>query len=128
MAKISAARQRARLIPEMGRVKGGAMDGWRYLLLHLQAGRGELLVYARVTPPAWPFPKDCYLDHRHFNQLRAVPGDRARRFDQTELVRRAFAAERLEPPAFAVDQKNTLRAVVKRCCTSVGGRHVQAYS
>lgn len=107
----------------MGVIKGGAMDGWRYLLLHLHAGIGELLVYARVTPPAWPFPRDLYLDHRHFKQLRAVPGDRARRFDQTELVRRAFAAERLEPPAFAVDQKNTLRAVVKRCSTSVGARH-----
>jgi len=128
MAKISAARKRARLIPELGRIKGGAMDGWLFRLLHLHAGHGELLVYARATPPAWPFPKDCYLDHRHFNQLRAVPGDRARRFEQTELIRRAFAVERLEPPRYALDENATLRAIVKRCCTSVGGRRAQFHS
>lgn len=112
----------------MGVIKGGAMDGWRYLLLHMHAGVGELLVFARVTPPAWPFPRDLYLDHRHFNQLRAVPGDRARRFDQTELVRRAYGVERLEPPAFALDDRNTLRAIVKRGCTSKGARRVPSHS
>lgn len=112
----------------MGVIKGGAMDGWRYLLLHPHAGVGELLVYARVTPPKWPFPRDLYLDHRHFNQLRAVTGDRAKRIDQSELVRRAYAVEQLQPPAFALDDTKTLRAIVKRCCTPTGGRRAQTHS
>lgn len=114
MAKLDDMRARARLIPEMGKVKGGRLDGWRYRLLHVVVAPGELLVLARCTPPAWPFPRDIYMDHTHFASLRPVTGDRAKRIPQAELLRRAFEVEKLPVPAYVLDPSSTLRAIVKR--------------
>ena len=116
---MKAAPQRPRLIAECGMVRGGKLDGWRYHLLHFGAGIGELLLFARCTPPNWPFPCDIWMDHTHFRALRPVVGDRAKRLEVTRLVRQAFAIEKLEPPPFVEDERMTLRAMLKRANQSI---------
>lgn len=89
-------------IPAFGLVRGGRLDGWRYLFLWFVArpitpDRSELLVRARVTPPAWPFP--CDIDLRggeHFASLEAVPGERAKRRRAEPLIESAFEIAGLE--------------------------------
>jgi hypothetical protein len=101
------------LFPSQGEIKGGSLAGWRFHFLYFRASPRGLEVMARCTPPAWPFPWDIPLSHEHFGQLRAVPGERAKRLDAEPLIRHAYALAGLEIPK-TVATSATLRARVKR--------------
>jgi hypothetical protein len=107
-------RDKPLIIPAFGVIKGGRLNGWRFHFLHFRATPEALQVVARCTPPAWPFPCDIRLTHEHFMQLRAVPGERARRMAVEPLIRHAYALAGLEVPAWALLNRTTLRSRVKR--------------
>jgi hypothetical protein len=101
-------------MPSFGVIKGGRLNGWRYHFLHFKARGADLLVVARCTPPNWPFPCDIAMDHTHFMQLRAVPGERAKRMRAEPLIASAFQLEGREVPQWLTERAMTLRARVKR--------------
>jgi hypothetical protein len=105
------------LLPQAGTIKGGRLDGWRYHYLRFEVHGGHSLrVLARCTPPHWPFPHDIRLDPTHFMQLRAVTGERAKRFDARPAIAVAYTREGLTPPAW-LQERATIRALVKRSGT-----------
>lgn len=104
-------------MPQCGVIKGGQLDGWRFHFLYFIATAAELQVLARVTPPAWPFPRDIALQPRHFMQLRAVPGERAKKLDADALIASAYTLEKLSVPEWLLERSMTLRATVKRAET-----------
>lgn len=107
-------RSRALVMPEFGVIKGGRLDGWRYRFLRFEIRDHELLVLARCSAPDWPFPCEIPLTPTHFTQLRAVPGDRAKRLAAEPLIQQAYEAAGLPVPWWAKGQTMTLRARIKR--------------
>lgn len=102
------------LLPQAGVIKGGRLDGWSFTYLRFEVRHGHALrVLARCTPPHWPFPCDIPLDPTHFMQLRAVPGERAKRFDARPSIAVAYTREGLTPPDW-LQKRATVRALVKR--------------
>jgi hypothetical protein len=100
------------VIPQQGVISGGRLDGWRYLFLRFRVDRiehgdeaetvsEELVVLARCTPPAWPFPCDIALDQwEHFKELRPLPGQRTKYLDAAALIESAYTIEGYDvPPA-----------------------------
>ena len=102
------------VMPAFGVIKGGRLDGWRYHFLQFVATPAELLVLARCSAPNWPFPCDIPLNTSHFMQLRAVPGERARRIPAEPLIKQAYEAAGMAVPWWATEQRLTLRARLMR--------------
>lgn len=92
------AREKDLWMPSFGLIEGGRLHGWRYHFLWFIATPAELLVHARCSPPAWPFPCDIKLNSTHYRQLQAVPGERAKRFRATPLIVHAYQLAGLEIP------------------------------
>lgn len=98
------------VMPAFGVIKGGRLDGWRYHFLQFKVAAEGLHVLARCSAPNWPFPCDIPLETTHFMQLRAVPGERARRLPAEPLIKQAYEAAGLPLPWWATEQRLTLRA------------------
>lgn len=102
-------------IPQCGVVKGGRLDGWRFHFCCFRFDGRALKVVARCTPPAWPFFREIGMDHRHFDKLRPVTGDRAKRLPIDSLIEttcRVSGFTRIPP--WLINSTLTLRARVKR--------------
>jgi hypothetical protein len=107
-------RSRPLVMPAFGVIKGGRLDGWRFHFLHFAATPAELQVFARCSPPAWPFPCDIPLRPEHFGQLRAVAGERAKRLAVDPLIKQAYEAAGILVPWWATEQRMTLRARLRK--------------
>lgn len=107
-------REKVIRVPAFGVIKGGQLDGWLFTFLYVRAKPRALQIVCRCTPPAWPFPHDIPLTHEHFLQLRAVPGERAKRMAAEPLIQQAYRLAGLEIPKSVADSSKTLRARVKR--------------
>lgn len=111
-------RARTLVMPAFGVIKGGRLDGWRFLFLRFRVASVddglELQVLARCSAPNWPFPCDIPLNHTHFMQLRPVSGERAKRLPAVPLIERAFKDAGMECPAWVHEPRATVRARVKR--------------
>lgn len=101
-------------MPAFGVIHGCRLDGWRFHFLRFvvetdpdeDIGTDDLRVLARCTPPRWPFPCDIRLmTWRDYIELRAVPGERAKRFDAYPLIVTAYRFAEREPPAWLADFK-----------------------
>lgn len=108
------ARERPLIVPSAGVIRGGLLDEWHYHLLHFRAAPRALVVVARCVPNGWPFPRDIPLAPEHFRQLRAIPGERAKRVAAEPLIAYAYRLAGLQMPQWMVDRRMTLYALVKR--------------
>lgn len=100
-------------VPQFGIVKGGQLAGYHFQILRFIATPTTLRLLARVTPPAWPFPKDRELQFFDFMQLRRVKGSRAKSLDALALMRSAITLEGLQPPDW-LDEVKTVRSALSR--------------
>ena len=92
------------VVPQFGIIRGGQLDGWRFHFLRFKIAPRDLFVVARCTPPNWPFPCDIEMvGGKHFSQLRAVPGSRAKRLDAASLIASAYTLEGQPAPAWLFD-------------------------
>ena len=110
------------VITQMGRIRGGRLDGWRYRFLSFRVAHvtlagfpfTELQVMARCSAPNWPFPCEIALRPDHYMQLRTVPGDRAKRLQAEPLIANAYLLAGVNAPAWlGTDKPMTLRAAVR---------------
>lgn len=103
-------------MPLQGVIVGGRLHGWRYKFLSFRMDvhhHGDssdtvsyyLKVLARCSAPGWPFPCEIPLKGGdHYETLRAVPGDRAKRVLAAPLVAIAYREAGLELPAYWAGQ------------------------
>lgn len=117
MKKPAAAHQT--ILPSWGEIKGGQLHGWHFHVLQVKLTRPGLRILARCTPPRWPFPLDVPLAPKHFMQLRAVSGERAKKWPAAPMIANEYRRLGLEPPAWLEwrDRKGrerTLRALLLR--------------
>jgi dTDP-4-dehydrorhamnose 3,5-epimerase-like enzyme len=77
-------------MPQHGLIRGGVLHGWRYGILRcVRLDEKEYAMDVRATPPHWPFPVEVRLTNRDKCQLRAVPGERAKRLGVASLMANA---------------------------------------
>ena len=89
-----------RWMPAFGKIAGGKLDGWRYAFVRFEVYDGWMLrVVADCTPPNWPFPRRMELKAADdYDEMHAVPGERAKRLRATPLLAAAFERHGLPPP------------------------------
>lgn len=84
-------------MPAFGVIHGGRLDGWRYAFIRFVARPdGHIHVQARVSAPHWPFPHEMVLLPAHYCELRAVPGERAKRMRAIPLMQAAVELAAVE--------------------------------
>lgn len=100
-------------LPQFGTIKGGALAGCYFHVLRFVATPTTLRLLARVTPVAWPFPRDVEMRARDFAQLRRIPGSRAKTLNAHALIVSALTLEGIEPPDW-LDGTKRVRFVLDR--------------
>lgn len=98
--------------PMLGVIKGGKLDGWRYLFLGFDIAAGQLQMRCQVSAPNWPFPHDMLMRPAYFSTLRPVPGDRAKRFVPWDRILTAYMAAGKEMPGLFSDPRLSLRRAI----------------
>lgn len=79
-------------LPVHGVITAGPLAGWRYAFLQFICIDYELFMDMRCAEPGWPFPNTVRFQFfRDQIEVKAVPGERAKRLDANVLIQRCFA-------------------------------------
>lgn len=97
-------------MPEFGRIVGGRLAGWYFKFLHYVPLADEAKVFARVTPPHWPFPRDILLESHHWGWFAAMKG--ATQLDGDKLIHEEYKAAGLPVPKYLVNGSLRLQTFV----------------
>lgn len=99
-------------MPQCGVMHGGRLDGWRFHFLRFIVDPlgVDVTVFARVTPPAWPFPHDMLIvGGIDYHELRAVPGERAKRLNADRLIIAAYEVDGWPVPQAWLEHSRRMR-------------------
>lgn len=78
-------------LPVHGVITDGLLAGWRYAFLQFIRIDNTVAMDVRCTEPYWPFPQTVrFRFDRHYIQVKAVAGERAKRLDANALIERCI--------------------------------------
>lgn len=87
---MAAKKPPARSFPLQGTIVGGRLKGWHYFYLKLIVRPTGVAIFARVTPPNWPFPWDLELKPDFFVKFKALVKDKPMWLDAAREIKSAY--------------------------------------